>query len=124
MSKVALLTEQLTGCHRPPYRLCQSVVLLPIADGTARLFDLQGQFFALSEVAAQMLRDTLELGPDGAAESVARRWAVDVDVVKTDLEKFWPTCCGRGCWCRPTSPPVRLGCENGWWAWLCLPWSA
>jgi Transglutaminase-like superfamily len=88
MSKATPPTEQVTGCHRPPYRLGQSVVLVPIADGTARLFDLQGQLFALSEVAAQMLCDILELGPDGAAGSVARRWAVDVDVVKADLKKF------------------------------------
>ena len=64
------------------------MVLVSIADGSARLLDLQGQFFALSEVAAQMLGDTLEAWAGRAAESVARRWEVDVERVKRDLDTF------------------------------------
>jgi hypothetical protein len=76
------------GHHPQSYRLNQDIVFVAVRDGTARLLDLQGQFFVLSEVAADMLHDALEMGPDKASESVARRWSVDVKVVKTDLEKL------------------------------------
>jgi hypothetical protein len=71
-----------------PYCLAPEVILVPVEDGSARVLDLQGQFFALSEVAAQMLRDTLELGSDGAVRSVVQRWGVDLPRAKADYETF------------------------------------
>jgi hypothetical protein len=76
-----------TAC-RPPYRLAPEVVLVPVADGSARLVDLDGQYFALTEVATQMLRATLELGPAGAVEKVARDWDVGRERAHADLETF------------------------------------
>ncbi len=96
MPSATLSPAQPPASHRPAYRLAREVVLVSIADGSARLLDLQGQFFALSEVAAQMLGDTLELGRGGAAESVARRWEVDVERVKRDLDTFLAELLRRG----------------------------
>ncbi len=54
----------------------------------ARLIDLHGQFFALSESAARMLQDTLEMGPEEAAEAVARRWSISREQAAADLASF------------------------------------
>ena len=43
----------------PAYRLGPDVVLIPVEDGSARLLDFAGETFALSEVAARMLTETL-----------------------------------------------------------------
>jgi hypothetical protein len=71
-----------------PYRLAPDVLFVPAADGGARLLDMDGQFFALSESAARMLRDALELGPDEAADNVARQYGADREQVRQDLETF------------------------------------
>jgi hypothetical protein len=70
------------------YRLAPEVVLVSVADGSARVLDLAGQSFALSEVAARMLADTLELGPEAAARAAASRWGIDLQQAATDLGGF------------------------------------
>jgi hypothetical protein len=95
--------------RRPPYRLSREVVLIPVADGSARLLDMQGDFFALSEVAAHMLRDTLELGPGGAAESIARRWGEDVQRVRADLDLFLAELLREGLLVRVDQPDRKPG---------------
>jgi hypothetical protein len=73
---------------RALFRLAPEVVLVPVADGSARLVDFDGQYFALTDVAAQMLRATLELGPAGAVEAIARDWRVDRERVGGELQTF------------------------------------
>ena len=70
------------------YALAAEVVLVPVDDGSARVLDLQGQFFALSAVAAHMLRDVLERGPAGAVDSTVVRWGVDRARAQADVDTF------------------------------------
>ncbi len=67
------------------YVLSTDVVLLPLEDGTARLLDLGGSFFGLSEVAAEMLRGTLEGGVEATIRRIAAEYHADSDRVRTDL---------------------------------------
>ena len=71
-----------------PYRLAADVVVVPVADGSARVLDLKGKFFALSQVAAQMLCETIEHGPELAAQHIASRWGIELPRAKADLDAF------------------------------------
>jgi len=44
------------------YRLAPDVILLHVQDGSARLLDLGGIFYTISQTAAQMLDETLKVG--------------------------------------------------------------
>ena len=91
-----MLTISQSSAPPTSYRLASEVVLVPVADGSARLLDLDGQYFALTDVAAQMLRATLDLGPAGAVERIARDWEVDSERARTELERFLAELIRRG----------------------------
>jgi hypothetical protein len=67
------------------YVLCPNVILLPLADRTACLLDLDGSFFNLSQTAAQMLKGILEQNQADAIEQIAAEYNADVDRVREDL---------------------------------------
>ncbi|HYV36204.1 MAG TPA: lasso peptide biosynthesis B2 protein [Gemmataceae bacterium] len=69
-------------------RLSPDVILVDVPDGSARLLDLDGQFHALSDVAAMMLRETLNHGQDQAAKTIAERYGVEVAAVAADVHAF------------------------------------
>ena len=73
---------------RPEYRLAPDVLLVPVDDGSARLIDFAGKTFALSEVAARMLSETLSVGAPNAVASCARHWGVETERVRADLDAF------------------------------------
>src|SRR5262249_60163585 len=68
--------------------LAPDVVLVGAPDGTARLLDMDGQFHALSAVAAVMLRETLAGGEEAAGPAVAGRDGADPPVVAPGLSVF------------------------------------
>jgi citrate lyase beta subunit len=70
----------------PAYRLGPDVVLIPVEDGSARLLDFAGETFALSEVAARMLTETLNSGCAKAVETITRLWDVASEHVEADLD--------------------------------------
>jgi hypothetical protein len=70
------------------YRLGPDVVLLPLADETARLLDMGGCFYTVSAVGAEMLQATLAHGVTAAVRQIARRYRADVQQVRADLEAF------------------------------------
>jgi hypothetical protein len=72
----------------PDYALAPDVILLPLHDGTARLLDLGGSFYAVPAVGAGMLRDTLDLGTAAAVRRAAEQYDVDVRQVQADLDTF------------------------------------
>jgi hypothetical protein len=70
------------------YRLGPNVVLLLVQDGTARLLDMDGHFYAMTVVGAKMLRETLERGTAATVQSIAAQYGVDAQQVRTDVGVF------------------------------------
>lgn len=68
------------------YRLAPDVVLLLIADGTARILDFGGNFYAISQTAALMLRETLEHGLERASLQLAARYQIEASRAERDLQ--------------------------------------
>jgi hypothetical protein len=70
------------------YSLGPDVVLLPLADGTARLLDMGGSFYTVSAVGAEMLHAMLAHGVTAAVRQIASRYRADIQQVRADLEAF------------------------------------
>jgi Transglutaminase-like superfamily len=68
------------------YTLAADTVLLLIQDGTARLLDFRGHFYALSETAAVMLDEILRSGPAAAAMRIAAVFDVRVAQARCDVD--------------------------------------
>lgn len=68
------------------YRLAPNVVLLLLEDRSARVLNLGGDFFALSESAADLLGEIIQTDPDTAAQRIAHRHQAGVRQVRRDLE--------------------------------------
>jgi len=73
------------------YRLSSSVLFLGAPDGTARLLDLDNQFYAIDRIGAEFLRATLENGADAAVSAICSRYGVGRTRVYTDLEDLLTT---------------------------------
>jgi hypothetical protein len=72
---------QASGCALAP-----DVGLIVTEQGDGCIVDLDGSFYAVSPVAAAMLRDTLELGRDAAIARNAGRYGVDESRIASDLD--------------------------------------
>jgi len=70
------------------FALREGIIYLEVEDGTSRLLDFGSRFYGLSVVATQMLRATLEFGPDAAAERLAQDYGVASERVHGDLTTF------------------------------------
>jgi hypothetical protein len=70
------------------YAFASDVVYLPMQDGSARLLDLGGRFYAVSAIGAAMLKEMFERGTAGAAQHLAGQYGVDIRQVHTDLAAF------------------------------------
>lgn len=70
------------------YQLSPNVVVLNLEDGTARLLDLGGNFYALSLTGAAMLSATLREGSARAAQSISSAYNVDIATIQHDLRAF------------------------------------
>jgi hypothetical protein len=81
---------------RDRYLLSPDVVLIPLADGTAQLVDLDGSFYGLSETAAQMLISTLDMGEHDAVQRIAAQYNADLDRVHADLAALLGTLRAKG----------------------------
>jgi Transglutaminase-like superfamily len=67
------------------YRLAPDVIVVPIEDGTARLLDMGGAFYALSSTGLEMMRGVLVDGVAATARAVADRCDVPPSRVEADL---------------------------------------
>jgi hypothetical protein len=81
--------------HRPrslspsqAYTLSPDVILFPVDDGMARLFDLGGKFYAVSAIGARMLRGVLEQGVAATVDQLASEYGIDPARVKADLDAW------------------------------------
>ncbi|MEJ1160441.1 lasso peptide biosynthesis B2 protein [Prosthecomicrobium sp. N25] len=80
----------------PDCRLALGVHLVAAPDGGARLVDLDGAFYGLTAVAADMLRGMLAGPSADAAAAVAVDYGVPLDVVSADLAAFRADLARRG----------------------------
>jgi hypothetical protein len=70
------------------YRLAPNVVLLLVHDGTARLLDLEGNFYALSATGAVMLYEILMSDSAAAVRKIATEYDVAAQHVQNDVHVF------------------------------------
>jgi hypothetical protein len=80
----------------PEYTLAPNVTLVLLEDGTARLLNLGGGYFALAAVGAQMLRGALEKGSHATVAQMAHRYGVSPEQVRRDLEALLRELNGQG----------------------------
>jgi hypothetical protein len=89
MIKVILSSEsRATAANAVEYALAPNILFLVALDDTGRLFDLDGNFYAVTTTGAQMLRETLEHGTAMTAQRIASQYGVDTQRVQSDLEIF------------------------------------
>lgn len=70
------------------HRLAPEVILAKLEDGTARLLDMSGSFYALSETAAMLLESALRLPVKEAAAEVAAMYHIGETRAETDLRSL------------------------------------
>ncbi|HZO73630.1 MAG TPA: lasso peptide biosynthesis B2 protein [Ktedonobacteraceae bacterium] len=70
------------------YRLAPDVLFLRIQDGSARLLDLSGNFYALSQMGAQMLYEALHGNTAAVAARIATEYHAELSHVQSDLYAF------------------------------------
>jgi hypothetical protein len=84
----AILTPPASPPLEADHALAPDTALVLLEDGTGRLLDLGGNFYALPGTAAGMLRDILRAGSTAAADRIAARHGVEVARVRQDLSAF------------------------------------
>ncbi len=104
-----MIEHILTGAAPTPspaalYRLGTHVILLLLIDRTARVLNLEGDFHALSETAAALLRALLQTDIDAEAQRLACRYQVALPRIRHDLETCARTYLQIGV-IRPTTQP-------------------
>jgi hypothetical protein len=70
------------------YRLMPDVTLVLVEDGTARLLNMGGSFFALSESGTAMIRGLLEMGRSATVGALADRYQVRSDRIEADVDSL------------------------------------
>lgn len=68
--------------------LAPNVYLLSVADGTARLLDLDGAFYSLSQTAAKMLFEVLTKPLDEAVPNLTKYYKADQKRIQGDINAF------------------------------------
>lgn len=68
--------------------LAPNVYLLSVADGTARLIDLDGSFYSLSQTAAKMLFEVLNGSLDEAVQNLNKYYQADQERIREDINAF------------------------------------
>lgn len=93
----------------PEYCLSPDILLVEAPDGTARLLDLRGTFYAVTAVGALMLRETLACGVDAAAARVCEHFSADPEEVRADLRTFLDNLARMGLVRRARRPHAQAG---------------
>lgn len=68
------------------YRLANGVILVPVDDGSARLLDMGGSFFALTRSGAEMVQGVLTDGAAATVATLAGNYGVEQDRIRSDLD--------------------------------------
>jgi hypothetical protein len=80
--------RQVATAAAAEYAFAPDVVCLPMQDGSVRLLDLGGHFYAISAIGAAMLKEMFERGTAGASQHLAGQYSVDIRQVQKDLAAF------------------------------------
>lgn len=75
-------------------------MFLSVSDGTARILQLDGNFYAITHIGAEMLTQTMESGSTEAVKQIALRYGASQDQVQGDLQKLLETLDQHGLICR------------------------
>ena len=70
------------------YLLAPDVILLVIQDGTARLLDVGGNFYTISQVGSSMLQEALREDTTTAAHKIATAYGANPQHIQNDLNIF------------------------------------
>jgi hypothetical protein len=70
------------------YFLSPDAVFIMVEDGSARLLDMAGRFYAMPTVGARMLKETLANGADAATMQVSKDYGAPLQQVRADLDVF------------------------------------
>lgn len=92
-AKPALITSVLSSSEQAcpdgqGYRLPPDVLLVSVQDGSARLLDLGGNFYALTASAARMLDEVLKEGGESSPQKLAEEFGVDAGQIRADMDSF------------------------------------
>lgn len=105
-------TSSRTAPVTAPWELSPDAALVVTGDGNGCVLDMNGKFFAVGPVGAEMLRIALESGPDAAVARIAGQYGVDPERVLADLDALVADMQARGILLRGTNdrhPAGRLG---------------
>lgn len=80
--------RQTSKSNSSEFRLMSDVVFVPVEDGTSRLLDMSGSFYALSTTATEMLCKVLEQGVEETLSTLASKYAVDGNQLQVDLNRL------------------------------------
>jgi hypothetical protein len=75
-------------------------MFVPAPDGSARILDLDGHFFAVSAVGAEMIQAALERGIAAASSEIGARYEIAPEIVRADVEELLANLRRRGLLCR------------------------
>src|SRR5436305_3112484 len=103
------------------YRLAPDVLFLRVQDGSARLLDLGGNFYTLSQTAAQMLDETLKVGQASAAVRIATEYGAELAHIQNDLHTFLHDLEGKRLICRTQRSRGAFQSKNILPFLLCMP---
>jgi hypothetical protein len=103
------------------YVLAPDVVLLLTRDGSGRLLDMGGRFYALPAVGAEMLRATLERGSEAAVRQIAERSGAAPGRVRADLAAWLDQLERQGAIRRRQARRPRLRPRSTWLALVLIP---
>lgn len=82
-----ILTAETSGlAGNARYQLMSDVAVLLLEDCSARVLNLNGHFYVLSETAAGFLDELLQTDPDTATRRMAGRYQADARRIRQDLE--------------------------------------
>jgi len=76
------------GTGEGDYSLMPDVIMVWAQDGSARLLDMNGYFFALSNTAAAMLAAVLKQDVTSAAKTIADSYGANPEQVRGDMQDF------------------------------------
>ncbi|MGE0423676.1 MAG: lasso peptide biosynthesis B2 protein [Reyranellaceae bacterium] len=91
-----MVVRSADGASDGRHGLAPDVALIVTEHGDGCIVDLDGSFYAVSPVAAAMLRDTLDGGRDAAVARSAARYGVDEARIADDLDALLKDLTARG----------------------------
>ena len=113
-------TSKVAVPGKAEYELSPNVVFLPVQDGTARLLDMGGKFYAIGQVGAEMLKGILDQGVEATVIRLAGQYEVEPRRIQKDLHTLLDDLRSQGLICnRQEERKPRTG--GGWPALILVP---